>query len=139
MKKIYLIMFIVVISGICYGIDILNRTQGQSWVQGGTSTTTGSTVIEAGSVTNIYRQIVVTATATGTQTSFTNTFATAFLATPTVVQGVKSGQNSGYGAASTVTPSTTTLIVTGLSTNLVSGTNSVPYIVYGTVRTGKLE
>jgi len=106
--------------------------------QGGSSTTSGSTVIVSDSPTNEYKQIVVTATVTGAQTTFTNTFSPVWVSTPTVIQGIKSGQTAGYGSYSVVTVTPTNMYVTLLSTNATM-TNGVPYIVYGVSRTGTFQ
>lgn len=111
-------------------------------VQGGTSSTTGNSLVESDAVTNCFRMVVVTATVTGVQTASTNTFSTAFVATPTMYIGQPSGingtqQTNLWSVGATI--STSSLIVTGLSTNGSSGVNNLPILVYGYPRTGILQ
>jgi hypothetical protein len=111
-------------------------------VQGGTSSTTGNSLVESDAVTNCFRMVVVTATVSGAQTSSTNTFSTAFVATPIAIPAFQSGANgtqttNSWSVGATV--STSTLIVTGLSTNASTGVNNLPILVYGYPRTGILQ
>lgn len=111
-------------------------------VIGGTSSTTGNSVVVSESVTNEYRNTIVTATVAGVATASTNTFATAFTATPSVFLGQVSGLNgtqiTNSWSIGTIQTSTT-LIVTGLSTNGSTGVNNLPIFVYGTTRSGVLQ
>src|SRR3954471_2763502 len=83
---------------------------------GGSSSTNAKTVIVTeDSTTNELSFALITATVSGSATASTNTFATPYLATPTIIHGDKSGisiASAGYG---TVTPTvtTTSLIVSG--------------------------
>lgn len=139
-KKISLVFGAFAIVATLYAADTfkISRQTAGIMVQGGTSSTTGSSVVVSDSTTNEFKIIVVTAAASGAQTSSTNTFATSFLATPTAVRGVVSGQASGFGSASVVTLTPSNMVVTALSTN-GSATNSLPFIVYGTQRSGMLQ
>lgn len=99
----------------------------------------GKTAVVSDSPTNEYKAIQVTATVSGAATAYTNTFASVFDAAPVIVMGVKSGQLTGYGSLNTVTHNATNLIVAGLSTNLSTGTNGLPFIIYGNSRSGILQ
>ncbi len=122
-------------------VKITRFTRGML-VQGGTSSTTGSSVVVSDSTTNEYKIVLKTATVAAAVTSYTNTFTTAFVATPTVVFGVPSGitglqQTNLWSVGATIT--TTGIVVTGLSTNASNGINNLPIIIYGYQRTGILE
>jgi len=124
---------------VSYAVDNVSRYRGQTLSQGGTTSLNGSTVVESESPTNAFKIVVITATVSGAQTASTNTFTTAFVATPTIVHGSKSGTTdttAGYGVV-TPTATTSTLIVSGM--NSAGSTNNLPYILYGYTRTGKFE
>lgn len=107
---------------------------------GGTSTTTGNTVVVADDPLKEYRILGITATVAGTSTAYTNTFSTAFTVTPTVATGIQPGVGQGTLTSLLsirVTPTTSNVIVSGLSVN--TPTNSVPLIIFGYTRTGVLE
>lgn len=142
MKKVILgLVASMVLAVALYAADTQKVTRlGQNQILnvGGTSTTNGKTVVTSESPTNEFKIVQITATVSGGATASTNTFATAFLATPTVVAGVKSGSSvAGVSSGVTATPSTTTLIVTGL--NSAGSTNNLPFIVYGYTRAGIFE
>jgi hypothetical protein len=142
MKKYIITALCLVAALSVYAADNVTRYRGQTLSQGGTTSLNGSTVVESSSPTNAFKIVVVTAAVTGGQTASTNTFATSFVATPTAYKGIQSGANAtqisnSWAVGATV--STSTLIVTGLSTNADTGVNSLPVMVYGYTRTGQFE
>lgn len=138
MKK-YITSALCLLAVSVFAIDNVDRHPGQTLNQGGTTTLNGSTVVESNSPTNAFKQIVVVATVSGAQTAATNNFSPVYIATPTAIRGLISGQAATVGNASTITITTSNLVVTGLSTNLATGTNAFPIIVYGYTRTGRFE
>lgn len=140
MKKI-LSFILLGFAVVAFAIDPISRFEGPVAVDPN-STGVGKTLVKSGSSTNEYQSEVVTATVTGAQTSSTNTFGTTYLATPSVFRGYVSGLNGTQTTNSlytTVTVTTTTLIVNGLSTNASTGVNNLPLHVYGYTRTGKYQ
>lgn len=144
MKTKYLLFSALAVSfaiaAYCATNKISRTGQNIMLVVGGTTTTNGKGVIVSENTnTNEYSIVSVTATVAGSATAYTNTFATAYLATPTIWHGEKSGTSiasSGYG---TVTPTitTTSFIVTGLNSS--GATNDLPFLIYGYKRTGNFE
>lgn len=142
MKKYIITALCLVTAFSVYAIDGVARFKGQTLSQGGTTSANGSTVIESNSPTNAFKLIVVTATVTGAITASTNTFTTSYIATPTVYKGLQNGANGTQTTNSwgvTATATTSSLIVTGLSTNADTGVNNLPVMVYGYTRTGQFE
>lgn len=92
------------------------------------------TVVVADAITNEFMITVGSAVVTGVSTTYTNSFSTVYLATPTFVWGVKSGTNDSYHSSLNVTLTTSNMFVTGLATG---GVNTVPFILYGTKRSGE--
>ena len=106
---------------------------------GGTGSTNYKTVVVSDAATNEYRVVAITATVSGTSTISSNTFGTAFLATPTVVVNPPSGKPFSLITNVTVTTTTTGVVLTGLTTNGTTGLNNLPVLVYGTTRTGDYQ
>lgn len=112
--------------------------------QGGTGAkyTNWHTYVVGDSPTNEYSIIVVTAKVTGDETTSSNTFSSTYLAAPTVVKGCISGAGAQVLtniALASPTVDTTTMLITGMSTNLAKGVNNLPMIVYGYKRAGKFS
>lgn len=145
MKKfsITLTVLMFIAAGGLIAADKLTRIgEGISVVQSGSTTKNGKSLVESSSSTNIFQIQIVTATASGAETASTNTFGTAFIATPSVFKGMVSGANGTQNTNANlarVTVTTSGLIVTGLSTNGDTGANSIPFIVYGYTRTGTFQ
>lgn len=132
---------LVVYADIAGETPIVDRTPSGILSTGGTTSENGHTVMVTynSGGTNEFSIESVTATVSGAVTASTNTFDSAYLATPIAIKGIVSGSAAGVGNNSVVTVSTTTLIVTGLSTNASIGTNNVPVIIYGYKRAGKFQ
>lgn len=109
-------------------------------VIGGTNTTSGTTVVVSDAKTNEYRVVFGTATVSGSATTYSNNFSPVFTTTPVMVWSVATaGTNVNYALGFTTRLTSSNLFVTTLSTNLVTGTNSVQFLLYGTTRSGILE
>jgi hypothetical protein len=108
---------------------------------GGSSTTSGHTaMVTYDSPTNEYSFETITATVSGAATASTNTFSTAYLATPVIVSAYKSGSTAkAAGLTDVVTPTitTTSLIVSGM--NSAGSTNNLTFVIYGYKRAGVFE
>ena len=145
-KIIFGLICSVACAVVIYAADLnhVNRFGSQSILAtGGSSTTTGKTVIVTeNSTTNEYSVSVVNATVTGTLTAYSNTFTTAYIATPTFFIGKSIGANTSSVSNSWnigVTGSTAFVVVSGLSTNLATGANNIPLLIYGYKRTGNFQ
>lgn len=147
MKKILLSSAIVAMGAILLyaaGPNHVNRFGYQSILSTGGSTTTNAktVMVTEDGTTNEYSMALITATVSGAATASTNTFGTAYIATPTVVAGRISTASGTIQTNSVFTPitiTTTGVIVNGLSTNAVTGPNSIPLLIYGYKRTGVFE
>lgn len=122
------------------GIDIkISRlTSGIAAVGYGATGSNTRTLVVSDQSTNEVQIVSGLATVTGALTVSTNSFTDTFVSTPRAIIGVPSGNtNSMLGVVATV--STSKLIVTGLSTNAITGINDVPYIIIGNRRNGAIS
>jgi hypothetical protein len=104
--------------------------------QGGTNTTSALPVVVSGdSNTNEYSLVSLTATVSGTDTAYTNTFGVSYVATPLVFVGRTSGVLPSGNGVVTITVTTSNLIASGLASGGV-GTNNIPILIYGYKNTG---
>lgn len=146
MKKfIYFSIPLALVAILAMAADIphVNRSRNGIISTGGSSDYNGHTsVVTYDSPTNEYSTETVTATVAGSATASSNTFATAYLATPVAWRCYLSGASGTQitnVSLTGVTVTTSTIIVTGLSTNSVTGVNNLPVIVYGYKRAGVFE
>ncbi len=144
MKKTFIALtFLALGLGVLYAatnLKISRLTQGIA-VVGGTGSTDGKTLIVSDSPTNEFRVLQYTATVAAGATAVTNTYTTAFVATPTVVYGSPSLKAMQTMTNMTVFVSHTQTIVSGLSTNNTAtlGANGVPMLIYGYTRSGVFQ
>ncbi len=137
-KNLFFVMATMVIVGLVWaGVDVkINRLgSGIQAIGYGLAPSNNRTLVVSDQYTNEVQIVHGLATVTGALTVSTNAFIDTFISAPSMIIGVPSGNtNSMLGVVGTVT--TSNLVVSGLSTNAVTGLNSVPFMVIGNRRFG---
>jgi hypothetical protein len=135
------ILITLFVVGVAFAADHVNRSRNGIISTGGSSDYNGHTVtVTYDSPTNEYSFETITATVAGAVTASTNTFGTAYLATPVIVSAYKSGSTAkAAGLIDVAVPTVTasTLIVSGL--NSAGSTNGLTFVIYGYKRAGVFE